>query len=67
MLTALRISAFFKKAHERLVRLFHAGEHVAHSIYFLAVAIEGHGVYATMGGVLFFMTVLGVVLGEEDA
>lgn len=49
-----------------LGKTFHPVHYSAHLVYFAAVAFEGHGIYAMAAGGLFFVTVLGIVLGEES-
>lgn len=62
--------SFFKHLpRERFGKLTHysafkSSHHAAHLMYFLAVAIEGHGFYAVLGAVLFFFGV--VTLDGED-
>ena len=36
----------------------HEGHQYAHIAYFAAIAAEGHGVYAKIGGVLFIISVV---------
>jgi hypothetical protein len=38
--------------------VLHHVEHGMHSVYFGAVALEGHGLYATAGGILFVLVIL---------
>jgi len=43
----------------------HVGHNVAHLLYFGAVFVEGHGLYATMGGVLLIVGAVAMFVGEE--
>lgn len=38
-------------------RTLHHVEHGMHSVYFGAVALEGHGIYAMAGGILFLLVI----------
>lgn len=55
-----------KIAHWREYRphWLHPGHEYAHLAYFAAVAVEGHGMYATAGGVLFIIG-LGLLFFKE--
>ena len=46
-------------------QLLAKGHRGIHSLYFMAVAIEGHGYYAMCGGVLAVLAVLNVFLHFE--
>jgi len=48
-----------------IVKHFHPVHGTAHLTYFALVAVEGHGFYAAAAGGLFFITMLGLYLGEE--
>jgi hypothetical protein len=37
---------------------FNIGQHVSHSTYFAFVALQGHGMYTYVAGVLFIMACL---------
>lgn len=43
-------------------QLLAKGHRGIHSLYFMAVAVEGHGYYAMCGGVLAILSVLNVFL-----
>jgi len=49
------------------IRWLHDGHRYAHLGYFAAVFVEGHGVYATLGGVLLVIGVLMLFFTGEDA
>ena len=53
------------KMHFTMKQLLAKGHRGIHSLYFLAVAIEGHGFYAMAGGVLAVLAVLNVFLHFE--
>lgn len=62
-----------KAAHARLVSghgRFHKvtahGEHWIHAIYCGALYIEGHGLYAVIGGVLGLVVILNIIIGAGD-
>lgn len=42
-------------------RIFSHMFHAAHCSYFAAVFIEGHGLYASMGGFLFALSILALI------
>lgn len=42
-------------------RIFGHAFHAAHCSYFAAVFVEGHGLYASMGGALFILSILAVI------
>jgi len=54
-----------EKHHKRLHRFYHVGHGTGHLVYFGAVFMEGHGIYATMGGFLLITSLLGIALGEK--
>lgn len=45
--------------------LLHEGTKTAHLIYFGSVFFEGHGVYSSMGGILFLLGAAAVIFHEE--
>lgn len=53
------------KFHFTWHQLLAEGHKGVHSLYFTAVAIEGHGFYATCGGVLAVLAVLNIFLKFE--
>ena len=44
----------------------HDGQSYAHLLYFAAVFVEGHGIYASMGGLLLVMGALALFFREGD-
>lgn len=46
-------------------RASHTSRNAAHLVYFGAVFVEGHGVYALAGGVLLLIGVVGFAFGED--
>lgn len=58
-----------KRAFERLshTRAFHRGHMLIHTGYFSLVAVEGHGLYASAGGLMAVLTVIVMVGGGSDA
>lgn len=44
----------------------HDGREYAHLLYFAAVFIEGHGVYATMGGMLLALGAAALFFKDGD-
>lgn len=56
----LRAKFIALRDHE--VRWLHDGHRYAHLAYFGAVFVEGHGIYATMGGVLLVTGLLMIII-----
>ncbi len=52
---------------EKLHHTFHFGETWTHALYCGALFIEGHGLYAVIGGVLGIFVVLNTLVGGIDA
>ena len=46
--------------------LFHKSRGVAHLVYFAALYLEGHGVYAKVGGLLLVVGVISMFGGDDD-
>lgn len=44
--------------------IFHTTHGVAHVAYFIAVMVEGHGLYAIIGGVMVIYSLITVVADE---
>jgi hypothetical protein len=60
-----------KRLYERLcaashTSAFHTTHGVAHVAYFIAVMVEGHGLYAIVGGVMVVYSLITVVASEHD-
>lgn len=51
--------------HSRVPHALHEGHRYAHLAYCAFVFVEGHGMYATMGGVLFVIGALLTFGGQE--
>ena len=47
-------------------KLFHACHGATHLVYFAAVYVEGHGLYAATGGALLILGVVGIFMGGTD-
>lgn len=64
-LSAVRVQCrliAFRANHPKLFHRYHLSTHL---VYFAFVFIEGHGMYATMGGVLLVSGIAAMVMGEE--
>lgn len=46
--------------------IIHEGQPIAHLGYFAAVFFEGHGVYSSMGGLLFVMGSLAILFKDGE-
>lgn len=60
MLLSVREKAH--KAHHAL----HVGESWTHALYCGVLFVEGHGLYATVGGALGFVVLLNLLLGVSN-
>lgn len=50
----------------RVHAILHHGEHWTHAVYCGVLYVEGHGVYATVGGVLGALVVVNLILGGDE-
>ncbi len=51
----------------RIHHTLHLGETWTHAIYCGVLFVEGHGMYASVGGVLGAFVVLNLIVGGTDA
>lgn len=54
---------FVSVAHKRS---FTRGHSLIHTLYFGAVFMEGHGIYATAGGIMAVFTIVSALAGENE-
>lgn len=62
-----RVAERYRNIRHGSHKWLHHGHNYAHLAYVGGVFVEGHGFYASMGGVLFILGVVAIVVGANDA
>lgn len=61
-----RIKQLRMRVRHAIGRRLHAGETIVHAGYFAFVYIEGHGIYASVGGLLFIIVLTSLLVGDGE-
>ncbi len=60
------MSKWFSRGRQIAMKYYHQFEKYGHLGYFGVLFVEGHTIYAMIGGGLFVVGVVGLLLGEEE-